>query len=130
MSDEKKTGQAEVIDEMFVQSRMQLDMIIGLLCGKLEKMAADIEPTIEGLAAMEKITHHLEKLVFLRQMNLAKVRDLANFAPKQYRTVLTDENIRQRLRETRDSDNFPKRGPRGPRDNVAPPADSGEESAT
>jgi hypothetical protein len=109
----------EIVDEMFVDSRVKIDCIIILLA---EKLQTRIETLMESDDGFEKLTpalDHLERVIMMRQMNVAKTKDLLHLAPKKYKRVLTDDELKKELRPVRDTDNFPRRGPRGPREDAA-----------
>jgi len=126
-----KGQKPQIIDDLFRDSRLKLDMIIELLSEKLLEQVKLLDlSNAEHLKNLESLEAHLERLVFIAQMNKAKTRDLMHLAPKKYRVLLSDEELRKKLRPVREGTqdearehNFPKRGPRGPRDDVAPPAD-------
>jgi hypothetical protein len=124
VSDEAKRdvpgGRAEKIDELFASSRLKIDMIITLLTEKVGARVENITLEGKGVAELEPLLDHLERLIFLGQMNRAKVRDLVHMAPKKYQRILSDAELTAELRPVRDADNFPKRGPRGPREDVSP----------
>lgn len=111
----------EVIDDLFSAARLKVDMVLQLLAEKVTARVQELELDAKSLPELELLLNHLERIIFLNQMNRAKVRDLAHMAPKKYRTILTDADIMAELRPTRDElgGNFPKKGPRGPRENVA-----------
>ncbi|MDX2014153.1 MAG: hypothetical protein SFW67_28400 [Myxococcaceae bacterium] len=97
-------------------------MIIELLAQKLATEAEKLDfSREEDLKRSTPLLDALERLVLLGQMNRAKAKDLATFAPKKFTRLLSDAELRKELKPVRDSYNFPKRGPRGPRDDVAPP---------
>lgn len=123
---EQQKGRPETIDSVFVASRQRIDMIIERLAEKISAALDLVALDESGLKHMDELLARLEKLVFLRQMNAAKVEALKGFAPKAYKSVLTDEAIRNQLKPIRNEVReyqFPKPGPRGPREDVAPPQD-------
>lgn len=116
-------GRMEVIDDRFAASRMRIEMILDLLTEAIEKKVQD------G-AFVEADLERLEKIIFLGQMNRAKTRDLIHLAPKKYQRLMSDAEVMAELRPVRDTYNFPRRGPRGPRDDIAPPVEGEEPPAT
>lgn len=124
-------GRAETIDDLFAGSRQKFDMVLELLAGKLAAKLEKLDLEQPGaLEELERMLPVLERMVLLNQMNRVKTRDLANFAPKRYQTLLSDEEMRKKLVSLRPEvlpteareHQFPKRGPRGPREDVAPPS--------
>lgn len=126
-----KGGRPEVIDDLFSAARLKVDMVLQLLAEKVTKRVQGLELDAKSLPELEMLLNHLERIIFLNQMNRAKVRDLSHMAPKKYRAILTDAEIMRELRPTRDDlgSNFPKKGPRGPRENVSEEAEAAETDA-
>lgn len=115
-----KQNKSEKIDEIFCDTRLKTDMVLELLAGKLEKEIDRLDLSKpEDLDRCDRLIQSLEKVIFLGQMNKAKVRDLIHLAPKKYHRVLSDEELRKQLKPLRDEVNFPKRGPKGPREDVS-----------
>lgn len=113
-------NKAELIDDLFASTRTRVEMILTLLAEKLEKRVGELEVDAKTLPELDAVLQHLERVIFLAQMNRAKVRDLVHMAPKKYQRVMSDIELMQELRPTRDSlGNFPPPGPRGPREGVA-----------
>lgn len=141
MSDEEEDakpqrhGRAETMDDMFAASRQKFDMVLEILATKLARKVEEIDlEKPDALGELERMLPVLERLVFLNQMNRVKTRDLANFAPKKYARIASDEEMRRELVKMRPNvltdearnHQFPKRGPRGPREDVAPPPENPE----
>lgn len=117
----------EIIDDLFADARLKVDMVLQLLTDKVTARVQELQLDAKSLPELELLLNHLERIIFLNQMNRAKVRDLAHMAPKKYRAILTDAEIMKELRPTRDDlGNFPKKGPRGPREDVSPESEATE----
>lgn len=112
-------GNAEVVDELFVDSRLKIECILVLLAEKLQVRILKLMETEDGHEKLTPALDHLERVIMMRQMNVAKAKDLLHLAPKKYKRVLTDDELKKELRPVRDTDNFPRRGPRGPREDAA-----------
>lgn len=115
----RKGYTAERIDELFGDSRLKIEMILTVLAEKLGARVQELSISAESLVELESLLAHLERVIFLGQMNRAKTRDLLHMAPKKYQRVLSDAELIKELRPVRDETNFPKRGPRGPREDAA-----------
>jgi hypothetical protein len=122
----RQNNKPQVMDEIFSDSRLKIEAIITLLAEKLQMRVEKLLEEPDGVEKLGPYMEHLERLVFLNQMNKAKVRDLAHLAPAKYRKLVNDADLIKKLRPVRDEVNFPKRGPPGPREDVAPPSDDGE----
>ncbi len=116
---ERINTKPELIDDVFCDSRVKIEMILVLLSEKLQKLAEQLMESDAGIEKLGAVLDHLERLIFLGQMNRVKAKDLQHYAPKKYRRVLSDAELTKELRPVRDETNFPKRGPRGPREDAA-----------
>lgn len=120
-------NKAEVQDELYADSRLRIEMILVLLA---EKLQARVEKALEEKddEGLTKSLDHLERVIMFRQMNVAKTKDLQAFMPKKYKRIVSDDEIKKRLRPLRDEEEmeppFPKRGPRGPREDAAAEAET------
>ena len=124
---ELSRSSGERIDELFANSRLKIEQVIILLTEKVEKRLSEMALEGKGITELDHLLDHLERLIFLGQMNRAKTRDLLHMAPKKYQRIMTDGELLAELKPVRDADNFPKRGPRGPREDVTgetPPEES------
>lgn len=119
LSEPAINNKAEVVDELFVDSRLKIECILVLLAEKLQERIATLMQTDAGFEKLTPALDHLERVIMMRQMNVAKAKDLMHLAPKKYKRVLADDELKKELREVRDTDNFPRRGPRGPREDAA-----------
>lgn len=117
-------GKGESIDDLFANSRLKIEAVLILLTEKVQKRLEVLALEGKGVEELDHLLDHLERLIFLGQMNRAKTRDLLHMAPKKYRKIMTDGELLAELKPVRDADNFPKRGPRGPREDV-----TGEQTA-
>lgn len=109
----------ENIDDLFANSRLKIEAVLILLTEKVQMRLEELALDGKGVEELDHLLDHLERLIFLGQMNRAKTRDLLHMAPKKYRKIMTDGELLAELKPVRDADNFPKRGPRGPREDAA-----------
>lgn len=103
---------AENIDDRFAENRIKFALIIGALLGREQ------EKVDKGVVD-ENILERIRSLLELDQLNRLKVAQLTQLAPMKGRRLLHDKSAINELKKIRDTDNFPVKGPKGPRGSIA-----------